>query len=196
MSSILCGRKDMPRHTHDSVEAVRTCQRVGKFGGQEVVSIAGVGSSEAAKKLKVPLGLVKDIPEAYYAIASADGTKYTFWRVGVQKDDDGNIISWRLQMVPRRKSRDERVKLREVLLITCKGGTDWATADPAMIEQVESTIKRILVDGDALVRDYGKQTERCGLCNTELTDDQSKALGVGPICLKRNPHYADDDSLE
>lgn len=32
---------------------------------------------------------------------------------------------------------------------------------------------------------YAKQTGKCGVCNTKLTDPKSIAAGIGPICAKK-----------
>lgn len=37
---------------------------------------------------------------------------------------------------------------------------------------------------DALTR-YGKEIGRCGVCHRTLTDEDSRAAGIGPICAGR-----------
>ena len=43
----------------------------------------------------------------------------------------------------------------------------------------------ILRDPAAAAARYGLELGRCGVCNTELTDPESRALGIGPVCRKR-----------
>lgn len=49
--------------------------------------------------------------------------------------------------------------------------------------QVRGILERILAVGteEALAR-YGRETGVCGHCHTRLTNDESRALGIGPIC--------------
>lgn len=37
---------------------------------------------------------------------------------------------------------------------------------------------------DAMAR-YGRETNECGKCHTELTDETSRDLGIGPVCIKK-----------
>lgn len=36
-----------------------------------------------------------------------------------------------------------------------------------------------------IAANYGKETQVCCFCATELTDDRSRAMGYGPICARR-----------
>ena len=36
-------------------------------------------------------------------------------------------------------------------------------------------------DSDALAR-YGRELGHCGICGRELTDEESRAIGIGPVC--------------
>lgn len=33
---------------------------------------------------------------------------------------------------------------------------------------------------------YGREIGRCGICNRTLTDEESRARGIGPVCAKNN----------
>jgi len=39
----------------------------------------------------------------------------------------------------------------------------------------------IAQDSDALAR-YGRELGLCGICGRELTDEESRAIGIGPVC--------------
>ena len=39
-------------------------------------------------------------------------------------------------------------------------------------------------DPDALAR-YGQELGECGVCGRELTDEQSRAIGIGPVCREK-----------
>lgn len=42
----------------------------------------------------------------------------------------------------------------------------------------------IVADPDSLAR-YGREIGACGICNRTLTDDESRARGIGPVCYAR-----------
>lgn len=232
MARILCGRADMPRHYHESVDAVRVCQASSSKptermlayvsslnGDRELAALmsfeecktyidnikagaAGRGGmtvvtprrgGNISEHLKMPFALIKDIPQGYYALAREHGESYAFWRVGVQKDTAGKILSWRLQSVPKRTRRHEVIKLRDVLVITTTGDRDDSYLTLNMKDRVNDALKRILIGGDSMKKEYGKREGFCGQCGRELTDEQSLAIGIGPDCLRQNPHLREDE---
>lgn len=44
---------------------------------------------------------------------------------------------------------------------------------------------RIAEDPKAALLLYGKEIGRCGICGSELTNDESRAKGIGPICEQK-----------
>lgn len=48
--------------------------------------------------------------------------------------------------------------------------------------QWESIIRDIVADVDAAVALYGKTIGRCGVCNRQLTNEESREYGIGPEC--------------
>jgi Family of unknown function (DUF6011) len=46
-------------------------------------------------------------------------------------------------------------------------------------------VKRIAVDPYEAMRLYGYEYTRCGLCGRRLTNDESRAVGIGPVCRER-----------
>ena len=46
-------------------------------------------------------------------------------------------------------------------------------------------ITDLLQDPESAARDYGKETGSCCMCNRELTNPDSIAAGIGPICASR-----------
>lgn len=49
----------------------------------------------------------------------------------------------------------------------------------------KALLAEIAVDPSKVARDYGKETGQCCLCGRELSDPESVARGVGPICEGR-----------
>jgi len=51
-------------------------------------------------------------------------------------------------------------------------------------EAMTSVVRKALADPDSLAR-YGREMEHCGACGTELTNDESRAMGIGPECRRK-----------
>lgn len=53
-------------------------------------------------------------------------------------------------------------------------------------DKAQSVLSRIEKDGwkEAMAR-YGKELEFCGHCGKPLTDDESRARGIGPVCFAK-----------
>lgn len=48
----------------------------------------------------------------------------------------------------------------------------------------EAIVLRLLADPKAALEVYGKETGVCGICNRTLTDPESIANGIGPVCAR------------
>lgn len=48
----------------------------------------------------------------------------------------------------------------------------------------ESVLEAIANDPDALAR-YGQELGECGVCGRELTDEESRRIGIGPVCREK-----------
>jgi len=46
-------------------------------------------------------------------------------------------------------------------------------------------IERLAADPLAAAAAYGRDTGECGICHRELTNPESVAAGIGPICRSR-----------
>jgi Family of unknown function (DUF6011) len=62
------------------------------------------------------------------------------------------------------------------------GDNTYLVRDPA---KRESILARIADDEKAARRLYGEKIGRCGHCNRTLTDESSRAAGIGPVCASR-----------
>lgn len=49
----------------------------------------------------------------------------------------------------------------------------------------DTILRRIAEDPQAASTRFGRETGRCGRCNTLLTDDASRAAGIGPVCASK-----------
>lgn len=48
-----------------------------------------------------------------------------------------------------------------------------------------SILARLAEDPEGASRRFGRESGRCGRCNTLLTDDASRAEGIGPVCATK-----------
>lgn len=51
--------------------------------------------------------------------------------------------------------------------------------------QVDAVLARIAADPMEASTRYGHETARCGVCNRRLTNDASRAAGIGPVCADK-----------
>lgn len=49
----------------------------------------------------------------------------------------------------------------------------------------ERVLAEIAEDPYAALTRYGKALEHCGICGRELTDTESRKLGIGPVCASK-----------
>ena len=51
--------------------------------------------------------------------------------------------------------------------------------------EAQEVLELIAADADEALRRYGRELGVCGVCGRELTDDESRAKGIGPTCEAR-----------
>lgn len=51
-------------------------------------------------------------------------------------------------------------------------------------KQRADILNMLAKDSEALAR-YGQELGYCGMCNRELTDETSRAIGIGPVCRNK-----------
>lgn len=100
------------------------------------------------------------IAAGHYAIVWPGNGKVYFYRVTIGKSGG----AWAGMRFLTRQSSDDFIRLS-------KDGQ--AAAWPL-----------ILADPTAALRLYGQEIGRCGHCHKTLTDDASRAYGIGPKCRK------------
>lgn len=101
-----------------------------------------------------------------YAVTNAEGT-LTF--IQIDRPDKGTWAGWsfvRQQLGPN----IHRMGAQR------PGGTYkgiWPTL-----------LRKIIADPQGAMRRYGLELGRCGHCGLELTNEESRAYGIGPVCRK------------
>lgn len=102
-----------------------------------------------------------DVPAGWYAIDGTQGRETRFYRV------------------------DRPVKGRwagRTFLKVQSSNEFWPITNR---DEVLRVLLEIAVDPDAAGRRYGREIGRCCRCNRTLTDDESRAAGIGPVCAGR-----------
>jgi len=74
---------------------------------------------------------------------------------------------------------------------------EWTSGRTAVYRQAGDqhyrmvpTLSKIVLDQiaqnpDGSAKLYGDEMGRCSMCNRSLTTEESRAVGIGPVCLKR-----------
>jgi len=102
-----------------------------------------------------------DVPAGHYAVASATGNNdLDFYRV--DRPTEGRFAG--------------RTYVKRVI----GGHADQNIS----FGEVRTALERIAADPDAGPR-YGREIGRCCRCNRHLTDDASRARGIGPDCATK-----------
>jgi len=118
--------------------------------------------------------VLKDQPMKPITIGVPDG-RYAL----PQGSRDGNVV-YHFYLV--KTTRDER-KQQYILRLHGAPG-DFRRAKMTRPDQVK--VATILREDPAVYSMlFGKQVGSCGVCGSPLTDPQSIALGIGPICLQK-----------
>lgn len=147
---------------HASVEEVRQCHLDNPQAGVRPTAPPSSQSS-GYTGARVDLRALEDkVPEGRYAVEMPDERLHFFV---VDKPDTGK---WKGYTFVKEQAGDElhgvrAPKRRELVLATIG-------ADP----------------GEAMLR-YGLELGKCGHCGRTLTNEESRALGIGPVCRGKMP---------
>ncbi len=110
-----------------------------------------------------PVGAVADVPAGRYALRNAPqcSNEVTFFEVN--RPTEGR---WAGRTFLSMLSSDERLPVK----------------DPQKRATILGLIAR---DTLGAMKLFGRETEHCGMCGRRLTNDESRALGIGPICAEK-----------
>lgn len=174
MASITCAQG----HTHESVSAVRACAGVSRPpAGDYAHEHGGTGQRYGAVAvLDAGRGWagVKELrAQVIAAVQELDPTMHKL-RVATMLAGEDKLRFFKLRL-PQRG--------RWVGYVFVEEQAGPQTYDVKHPERVAKILQAVLRDGlaSALAR-YGKELGYCGKCSQELTDAESRARGIGPIC--------------
>jgi hypothetical protein len=100
-----------------------------------------------------------EVPAGRYAIEFSDGIKFYV----VDRPTEGRWAGYTFVKV---QASDELYPVRNP-------------------KQREGILLEIAVDPQAAMLRYGREIGKCGHCNRTLTNAESRALGIGPVCRGR-----------
>lgn len=101
-----------------------------------------------------------DVPKGRYALEMADGTIKFYV---VDRPDRGKWSGFTFLSI---QASDELHPVRDL------------SAKQTILEKIE-------VDPMAALTRYGREIGVCGVCGRTLTDETSRAAGIGPVCASR-----------
>lgn len=104
-----------------------------------------------------------EVPEGYYALPTEEGAKNTIAFYKVDRPTEGR---WAGYVFAHRYSSDEEIGL----------GRDGSHRLVRKIAEFGAQAASAL---------YGKHIGRCGICHITLTNDESRAAGIGPDCREK-----------
>lgn len=113
-----------------------------------------------------PIDYFDDVPDAYYAIRDED------------QPEDGDHIKFFRVSTWKRPWKDEVRPGRKVEVVI--GGNREAPMSRAAARIVLREIRAAGPEKSA--RLFGQKIGRCGRCGLTLTDEHSRAVGIGPTC--------------
>lgn len=148
-------------------------ERTGDRTGAEVDRLRSLAAepapaqqSERETEKTIDLG---DLPPGRYALETADGGT-SFW--AIDRPKRGKWAGWTFARQQIGPSMDHRAMVRP-------DGT--MRGHPATL----AALRAILRDPEMAMRRYGIELGVCGACKLPLTNDESRRIGIGPICRKK-----------
>lgn len=196
MASITCAKK----HTHDSVAAVRACQ----FGDQQVPGLPGVTYDQVAAAYSdtgaEPKNYTYGDARRDANLAAATGTanpRYAGVRAAreeakkvlAQLASDHDKFRVAVQLDPADKLRffqlDMPLKGKWAGCLFMKEQASDELHRVRDIVREEAVLRAVIKDAEGALTRYGLELGACGMCGRTLTDEESRARGIGPICADK-----------
>ena len=141
----------------------------GKVAPEDIKSLSRAEASQWITVMKTqPFKRIElGVPDGRYAIP-------------VRKNNHGMIVYHFYQV---KTTKDQR-KVQYILRLF---GAPGDFRRDTMTKQDQVNVARVLREDPMMYSVmFGKQVGSCGVCGSPLTDPQSIALGIGPICLQKS----------
>ena len=119
-------------------------------------------SKQAAQRQSPQPKAYPDVAEGRYALEGLDGYKNEVAFFKIDRPTQGR---WAGRTFVSQYKSDEKMPVRG--------------------EGARRILELIAADPRAAMILFGKETSRCGHCGRRLTDDESRARGIGPVCAEK-----------
>lgn len=189
MASITC--KNGPEHTHSSVEESRECwDRVIGSNASAGTGVTPPPPEPPAPvpyamqpRTTVPLAMLTETPDGYYAVRLDDNDSYQFLRISRKFPKRSNKVG---SIQVQRQSSEN---LYEILMYRPLGSPNEDSEEWLRVSrpQYEKYVILVMVDPITSGQAYARELGRCMICGKELTDPRSIHYGIGPECEKSHP---------
>ena len=140
-------------------------------------------SSQPARRTSRPEVKTMSQPQTFsrtdYAAADAAVAKVAPGRYALRRstpDSAGNMINFFKVFETRRGNM--------IRLLIANGGGDYSEVRLSVAHQIAAAY-HIAEDAMAAMVLYGRETATCGRCGRALSNDASRAAGIGPECAKK-----------
>jgi Family of unknown function (DUF6011) len=119
-----------------------------------------------------------------FALADAAVAKLAPGRYALPRttpDGSGNMVNFFKVFEARNR---QGVKGNRIVMLIAKGGGDYSEIRLSVGHQIAAAT-HIAEDPMAAMVLYGRETATCGRCGRALSNDASRAAGIGPECAKK-----------
>lgn len=103
-----------------------------------------------------------DVPDGRYAVEDAEG--FTFWQV--DRPEEGKWAGW-------------------TFVKSLHGSPGDLRREPVRGRAAYAVLERIYQDPVGASYNFGRMLGICGICGSPLTNEESRELGIGPVCREK-----------
>lgn len=172
----------------EAIEQVRQCRDfAGRTRPYAAPSSVGVTQPtpptpqpEHTPATSVPLGMLAETPDGYYAVRLDDSDPYRFLRI--KRPTTGRRKG--LIQVQTKHSDDLKLMMLFRPAAESHNGRDWVQVYQPFVER---HLILAMVDPYGARMAFARELNRCCICGKDLTDERSRHYGIGPDCEKRFP---------
>lgn len=155
---------DRAKRLHDQQIAVHAPKSTAGSGDPKGTFAAP--KPTAVERIRTAAACLPDVETAYYAIQEIDFSK------------DSELV-WKFYRV----DRPQKGKWKGYTFLKVQSSDEfWKVSS---LTRVASVLEAIAFNVEKALAEYGHQKGRCGICNRTLTDPESIARGIGPVCADR-----------
>lgn len=146
---------------HPAVADVRACY---EHAGKATVAAPRPSTATADRAPAPEPEKVPDVPAGRYAILAPDRTGsevLKFFRIDIPTEG-----RWKGYVFVKEQASDDLYPVRDK-------------------DRRNAILRKIAEDPRKAMLEYGRKIGKCGHCGRTLTDEESRAYGIGPVCRNK-----------